>query len=109
MALAECCISQQIARETPRLIGANIDLTGCFSSRLDALAFGESQSRVIVSAAPDQVSNLLGTAAEAGLAVRKIGTVGGSDLQIRMTQGTLAARLSELHDIWWNTIARAMM
>ena len=109
VALVECCISQQIARETPRLIGANIDLTGCFSSRLDALAFGESQSRVIVSAAPDQVSNLLGTAAEAGLAVRKIGTVGGSDLQIRMTQGTLAARLSELHDIWWNTIARAMM
>ncbi len=109
VALAECCISQQVARETPRLIGAVVDLTGCFSSRLDALAFGESQSRVIVSAAPGEVANLLGTAAEAGLAVRKIGRVGGSDLQIRMTQGTLAARLSELHDIWWNTIARAMM
>ncbi len=27
VALAECCISQQIARETPRLIGAEIDLT----------------------------------------------------------------------------------
>src|SRR5207245_6738870 len=27
VALAECCISQQVARDTPRLIGAQIDLT----------------------------------------------------------------------------------
>ena len=32
VALAECCISQQIARETPRLIGAQVDLTALAGS-----------------------------------------------------------------------------
>src|SRR6185436_1679581 len=27
VALAECCVSQQVARETPRLIGARVDLS----------------------------------------------------------------------------------
>src|SRR5256714_993232 len=61
VALAECCISQQIARETPRLIGAQIDLTpreasddavqtsGPGKPRLDALLFGETQGRIIIS------------------------------------------------------------
>ncbi len=46
VALAECCLSQQIARETPRLIGAQVDLTGVQGAqgvRLDALLFGEAQ------------------------------------------------------------------
>src|SRR6185436_12695086 len=65
VALAESCISQLIARETPRLIGAKVDLVGQASSlsesttsethrqeasattRLDALLFGETQSRVV--------------------------------------------------------------
>ena len=49
VALAESCISQQIARETPRLIGAQVDLHDAGSDscearalRLDALLFGES-------------------------------------------------------------------
>src|SRR5439155_11070918 len=32
VALAECCISRQIARETPKLIGAQIDLTAIGSA-----------------------------------------------------------------------------
>src|SRR5262249_21749417 len=51
VALAECCISQQVARETPRLIGAQVDLAGMAGTRLDALLFGEAQGRVIVSVA----------------------------------------------------------
>ena len=46
VALAESCISQQVARETPRLIGANVDLSGAKDVRLDALLFGETQSRI---------------------------------------------------------------
>src|SRR3984957_19274439 len=48
VALAECSISQQIGRDTPRLIGAEIDLSGAPKSRLDALLFGETQSRVVI-------------------------------------------------------------
>ncbi|HEY6168367.1 MAG TPA: phosphoribosylformylglycinamidine synthase subunit PurL, partial [Verrucomicrobiae bacterium] len=70
VALAESCISQLIARETPRLIGATIDLSsvgressraqtseggeksgldGVSPHRLDTLLFGETQSRVVIS------------------------------------------------------------
>src|SRR5262249_45165855 len=40
VALAESCISQQTARETPKLIGAQIDLSALKDVRRDALLFG---------------------------------------------------------------------
>src|SRR5579859_3180400 len=49
VALAESCISRQIARETPSLIGAQIDLFQIGETRLDALLFGETQGRVVIS------------------------------------------------------------
>src|SRR6185436_2522092 len=49
VAIAECCISNQVARETPRLLGAEIDLSTIADERLDALLFGETQSRIIIS------------------------------------------------------------
>jgi len=64
VAIAESCVSQQIARDTPRLIGAQINLTEAFPSetaakvRLDALLFGETQARVVIStSALDAVKN----------------------------------------------------
>src|SRR5204862_1948501 len=49
VALAESCISQQIARDTPRLVGAQVDLSAVTVPRLDALLFGETQGRVVIS------------------------------------------------------------
>jgi hypothetical protein len=34
--------------------------------------------------------------------------VGGQNLTITMGHGKLMAKLTELHDIWFHTIARAM-
>ena len=45
VALAECCISQLTARNTPRLTGASLDLGGLDGVRVDALLFGESHGR----------------------------------------------------------------
>ncbi len=108
VALAECCISQQIARETPRLIGAQIDLSGVAGPRLDALLFGETQGRVVVSVAPLQAQKVLAQAGILGVPARQLGTVGGSTLQIKTSAGSLNCEARELHDIWWNAIARAM-
>jgi len=57
VALAECCVSRQIARETPRLIGAQIDLTSASpeNTPVEALLFGETQSRVVISVAAADV------------------------------------------------------
>ncbi|MSU04525.1 MAG: phosphoribosylformylglycinamidine synthase subunit PurL [Pedosphaera sp.] len=108
VALAECCISQQIARETPRLIGATIDLTGLQSLRLDALLFGETQGRIIISVHPTNLAAAQAEALRLGVAFRELGTVGGDQLTIRSGGSNVSVRLTELHDIWWNAIVRAM-
>jgi phosphoribosylformylglycinamidine synthase len=161
VALAENCISQQIARETPRLIGAQVDLTptagspsppleeragerrpvttldaaalgdvpagartnvsgvlaqsdgiaaspGTPALRLDALLFGEAQGRVIISVAGINAGKVLAQAKILGITATRIGTVGGGMLQIKTPGATLSCELHELHDLWWNSIARAM-
>jgi phosphoribosylformylglycinamidine synthase len=109
VALAESCISQNVARETPRLIGAQIDLSPFKDVRLDALLFGESQSRVVVSVAPLDTVKVLERAKILGVPATKIGVVGGSELKIKTDPTEFSAPLTELHDLWWNSIARAMM
>jgi phosphoribosylformylglycinamidine synthase len=108
VALAESCISHQIARETPRLIGATVDLSAFKEARLDALLFGETQSRIIISVSPENAELALTQAKQAGIPAVKLGTVGGQTLSIKTTGGQLSAKLTELHDIWFHTIARAM-
>ncbi|MDQ6630954.1 MAG: phosphoribosylformylglycinamidine synthase subunit PurL [Verrucomicrobiota bacterium] len=107
-ALAESCISQQIARETPRLIGAQIDLSAFNETRLGALLFGETQSRIIISVAAVDAVKVLERAKIMGVSAAKLGVVGGDDLKIKTRSGEFSWLLTELHDVWWNSIARAM-
>jgi phosphoribosylformylglycinamidine synthase len=106
--LAESCISQLIARETPRLIGAQIDLSACKDLRLDALLFGETQSRVVITCAPRDAYKVVERAKLMNVPAMQIGKVGGSALQIKTADGEYQAPLSALHDAWWHAIARAM-
>ncbi|MDB6063902.1 MAG: purL [Pedosphaera sp.] len=108
VALAESCISQQIARETPRLIGAQIDLSSIADTRLDALLFGETQSRVVISVGPNQAAKVLAQAKILGVPAMQLGKVGGTSLEIKTSGGSLHSELADLHDAWWNAIARAM-
>jgi phosphoribosylformylglycinamidine synthase len=125
VALAESCISQLIARETPRLIGATIDLVGqasslssanekhdrqdaCPTTRLDALLFGETQSRVVLSCKPLDAVKVVERAKLMGVPAVQIGKVGGDKLTVKTAGGEFSAPLTELHDAWWNSIARAM-
>jgi phosphoribosylformylglycinamidine synthase II len=127
VALAESCISQLIARDTPRLIGATIDLSA-FSARTDALLFGETQSRVVVSCKALDAVKVVERAKLMGVPAVQIGKVGGEKLTIKIAVATeetastafgdfqvispgkveFSAPLTELHDAWWNSIARAM-
>ena len=130
VALAESCISQLIARETPRLIGATIDLSGVVASRqsaadqsegknaalsrdaatvrLDALLFGETQSRVVISCKALDAVKVVERAKLMGVPAVQIGKVGGDKLTVKTASGEFSASLTELHDAWWNSIARAM-
>ena len=126
VALAECCISRQIARETPRMIGAAVDLDAALQSlnapsgesgessngparpRVDALLFGETQARIVISVAALFAPKVLAQARILGVSAARIGTVGGQILEIRLNKEAFVWRLEELHDLWWNSIARAM-
>ncbi|HOB32811.1 MAG TPA: AIR synthase-related protein, partial [Verrucomicrobiota bacterium] len=113
VALAECCMSQQTARETHRLIGATVDLSEVLKAagekaRLDALLFGESQGRILITTSAVNAGKVLAQAKLLGINARRVGTVGGSSLQLKAGECTFAGDLRELHDLWWNAIARAM-
>ena len=106
--MAESCISQLVARETPRLIGATVDLSLVKDVRNDALLFGETQSRVVITAKALDAVKVVERAKLLGVPAVTIGRVGGEKLTIKTTAGEFAAPLKDLHDAWWNAIARAM-
>jgi phosphoribosylformylglycinamidine synthase len=124
--LAECCISQLVARETPRLIGAQIDLSsvgrassradgqaddgssGASPHRLDALLFGETQSRIVVTCQPLDAVKVIERAKLMGVPAVQIGRVGGDQLAVKAAGEEFSAPLAELHDAWWHSIGRAM-
>jgi phosphoribosylformylglycinamidine synthase len=74
-ALLECCISGPQAA-----VGAEVRFEP--QGRLDALLFGESPSRVIVSAPPESRARLEHVARGAGVSVHLLGKVGGDRLTI---------------------------
>jgi phosphoribosylformylglycinamidine synthase subunit PurL len=110
VALAESCISQQIARDTPRLLGAQIDLSPITpaGTRLDALLFGEAQGRIVLSTSPLDAVKVVERAKLLGVNAARIGTVGGEALALKTAAGEFSWPVAELHDLWWNAIGRAM-
>ena len=106
--LAECCISQHLARETPRLIGATIDLSSFGDLHPDALLFGESQSRIVISTAAFDGVKVVERAKLLGITATRIGTIGGQTLSLKTANAEYTWPITELHDLWWNAIARAM-
>jgi phosphoribosylformylglycinamidine synthase len=60
------------------------------SLRRDALLFGESPSRVILSIRPDHADLLLSRAVDAGIPAGRIGTVGGDRFVIDVPKGQLS-------------------
>jgi phosphoribosylformylglycinamidine synthase II len=103
VALTECCIS------SPNLWGANIKLKD--NMRLDALLFGESQSRIIVTIEEKDLSTLKKIASAHQIPFSEIGQVGVEKLKISVGLGEniiidLLAR--DLVDLYDHAIERIM-
>ncbi|MBX3237905.1 MAG: phosphoribosylformylglycinamidine synthase subunit PurL [Nitrospiraceae bacterium] len=108
VALAESCISGPGER-----LGAVIQLP-LDGLRRDALLFGESQSRILLSVRPEHADRVLNAAWDAGVSAARIGTVGGARLTVtvdgdRRTPGcTLDLDLDTVYDRWAGAIPRAL-
>jgi phosphoribosylformylglycinamidine synthase len=98
VALAECCISNP-----ERQRGATITLTDAI--RTDCLLFGETQSRVVISCAPDKAETVAAFFAERGVPCARIGTVGGDRLQLN---DVIDITRDEMADAYFNALPRLM-
>jgi phosphoribosylformylglycinamidine synthase subunit PurL len=108
VALAECCISAPDIRR-----GAVVKLS-LDALRLDALLFGESQSRVVLSVKPEMVDRVLNRAGEFGIPAVKVGTVGGDRFVIDVNKGQrnegcrIDLTVDQLYDRWAFSIERTL-
>ena len=113
VALAECCFSSY-RREG---VGATIDLSGHASltadglgkdrrTKLLALLFGESPSRMIVTVNAQDVNAVGRMAEEQGVPYSEIGRVGGSQLSIEL-EGSIIVRsdVDQLESRWRGAVA----
>jgi len=99
--VAECCISGEKA------IGASINLTG--SVRKDALLFGESQSRVIISCDKSNADKIKKIALRYKVPFEAIGCTGGRRLLINVNNSkAINADLEGLRDAWKNSLKKAI-
>jgi phosphoribosylformylglycinamidine synthase len=90
IALAECCVS---GPEKP--LGVRIEMREMI--RGDALLFSESQSRIVVSVAEENLEQLRQVAGEHHVPMQVIGAVGGGSFVI---QPLLRLPVEELRAIW---------
>jgi phosphoribosylformylglycinamidine synthase len=98
-------------------IGARIELPDTVEAsaniRLDSLLFGESQSRIVVSLAPEHLPRLQELARAAHVPLSFLGTVGGERFVISDARGGGVRAIADLpvaqiSDAWKNSIARIM-
>jgi phosphoribosylformylglycinamidine synthase len=107
VALAESCISGP-----DRRLGAVVGLSPG-RLRTDALLFGETQSRVVLSAKPGHRQAILDQAARLGVPAAVIGAVGGESLIMyvgdeRSTTGAVDVPVATLYDRWAFSIERTL-
>ena len=106
-ALAECCMWGKV--------GAQVALPASESSvRLDSRLFGETPSRILISATPENAEKIRAIAANHSIPAHLLGAVGGDSLTIsapgRAGQGdtAISAKVADLEHIWRSAIPSLM-
>jgi phosphoribosylformylglycinamidine synthase len=110
VALAECCFNPE------KLLGADI----CCShgpmgrrrqtshSDVATVLFNESQSRIVISVAPENLDNTMLMLRKRDVPFQPLGKVGGDELRIQVDEETFAWPIADLYDDWWNSIRRVV-
>jgi phosphoribosylformylglycinamidine synthase II len=102
--VAECCFA---SADAGALLGAEVNLEG--HGPAEAVLFGERGGRAVVSVAQGDIARVQDIAREYGVAARRIGRVGRSELRIRHN-GTIAvsAPVEEFRGVWANALQQAL-
>jgi phosphoribosylformylglycinamidine synthase len=102
VALAESCFNPAGS------LGAKLDLAAAGKERLDEILFNETQSRIVISTVTENAEALLQMSQRGGVSAHRLGTVGGDRLEITAAGESLRWPLAEIHDDWFDAIARAV-
>jgi phosphoribosylformylglycinamidine synthase len=112
VALAECCFNPE------KLLGADVDLENCGDSRAgsagdtpattEQILFNESQSRIVISVAPNHLERTMSILHERKISFQQLGHVGGDELYLRVGNEEFRWPIVDLYDDWWNTIRSAI-
>ncbi len=108
VALTECCLAR-----IGDALGAVVQLTP-EGLRRDAVLFGESQSRVVISARPHDRPRILQLAEAAGVPIAVIGRVGGDRLVVEVATDRwgpgcrIDIDLKTLGDRWHHGVSRCL-
>ena len=111
VALAESCFNPK------QRFGAEIDLGDCSHGPagrpeetghrpVATTLFNESQSRIVISVAPENVHKTMSILRERGVPFQQLGTVGGDQLRIQVNDRKFEWPIADLYDDWWNSIRR---
>ena len=106
VALAECCFGPK------QKFGAEINVetsgSGAVPVRLGAptTLFNESQSRILISIAPENLAKTTTALKQAGVPFQQLGKVGGAELRIQVASEKFTWPIAEIYDDWWNSIRR---
>jgi phosphoribosylformylglycinamidine synthase II len=116
--LAESCFNPE------RIFGAEVDLDGVEAAvsaatdkrvrtpaatlRTDQILFNESQSRIVISIAAENLNKTMSILQKAGVPHHQLGTVVADELRIRANNEDFRWAIADLHDAWFNAIRRAV-
>jgi phosphoribosylformylglycinamidine synthase len=104
VALAECCVSNK-----ENMIGAVIDGL-IFDLRKDALLFGESQSRIILSCSKEFVDEIRDIAERNNAPFQIIGQTGGKEFRILDDRGeVINLPLREISERWSSSLGSFLL
>jgi phosphoribosylformylglycinamidine synthase II len=110
VALTECCFNPE------KLLGAEIDCSHGPLSRPEetshsdvaTVLFNESQSRIVISLAPESLDKTVSMLRDRGVPFQQLGRVGGDELRIQVGDQKFAWPIADLYDDWFNAIRRAV-
>src|ERR1700736_2094131 len=99
VAIAECCFNPK------QRFGAEIRISAAETEAVTTL-FNESQSRIVISVAPQNLEKTMSILKKAGVSFQRLGKVGGDQLGIQVADQKFAWLIADLYDDWWNSIRR---
>ncbi|HLW34602.1 MAG TPA: phosphoribosylformylglycinamidine synthase subunit PurL [Chthoniobacterales bacterium] len=106
VAIAECCFNPK------ERFGAEISVEAPVSGAEKAAGtatttlFNESQSRIVISVAPENLDKTTAMLQKAGVPFQHLGKTGGDELRIQVSTEKFSWPIADLYDDWWNSIRR---